>query len=199
MNPYEELGLSASATDEEIRQKYKSLAQQHHPDRGGDEEKFKRIKFAYEILSDSDARREYDTTGKINKDLTARNVALEELSHLAFNLIPTINPEHDDLILIMKNRVNGFRVDIFNNIQTCNTFINNLEKIIARIKRKKEGENIIRSIAETQLKQRQEELITFNRQLQVNDEMTQILEDYHYSMEEWTLFLQNQQPPSDVQ
>ena len=44
MNPYDELGVSVHATSEEIRQKYKTLAQIHHPDKGGDEETFKRIK-----------------------------------------------------------------------------------------------------------------------------------------------------------
>jgi len=39
------------------------LAVQHHPDKGGDEAKFKEISAAYEILSDSDKRSKYDKYG----------------------------------------------------------------------------------------------------------------------------------------
>jgi len=181
MNLYEELGLSSSATYEEIKQRYKSLAQVHHPDRGGDEEKFKQIKFAYVILSDPESRHQYDTSGKVYNDRTPRSCAIEDICHLARSVIPSINPEHDDLIIIMRERVNGFRTNICRNIETYNNYINNSQKVIDRIKRKDNGENMIRQIAETQLKQLQEELNVFNRQLLVNDEMLLILEDYDYN------------------
>ena len=77
MNPYEELGVSKNATTEEIKQRYRILAQLHHPDKGGDEEIFKRIKLAYEILSDFIRRKEYDSTGKMDQARDVRNEALE--------------------------------------------------------------------------------------------------------------------------
>ena len=65
MNLYDELELSKDCTSEEIKQKYRLLAQIYHPDKAvfGDEEKFKRIKLAYETLSDPVKRAEYDSTG----------------------------------------------------------------------------------------------------------------------------------------
>ena len=195
MSPYEELGLTFSATSEEIKQRYKSLAQIHHPDRGGDEEKFKRIKLAYEILIDPKLRHEYDTTGKINNDRTPRSCAIEDICHLARCLIPTINPEHDDLIFMMKARVNGFRANISQNIKTHNSYIINSQKIVDRIKRKDDGENMIRHIAEIQLQQLKNELNVFNKQLEVNDEMLLILEDYRYDKEDLSPIL-NITPPT---
>jgi curved DNA-binding protein len=50
MTPYQTLGLAPDATEEEIKKAYKRLAMKHHPDRGGDEAKFKEVKEAYEIL-----------------------------------------------------------------------------------------------------------------------------------------------------
>jgi DnaJ family protein A protein 2 len=46
INLYDILGVSKNATFEEIKTKYKSLAQQHHPDKGGDPDLFKKIKHA---------------------------------------------------------------------------------------------------------------------------------------------------------
>ena len=43
------LGLSKTASDAEIRKAYKKLTRIHHPDRGGDAEKFKEISMAYEV------------------------------------------------------------------------------------------------------------------------------------------------------
>jgi len=64
---YELLGVSKTATPEEIKKAYRKLALQYHPDRNqGDkesEEKFKEISHAYEIISDPQKRSHYDQFG----------------------------------------------------------------------------------------------------------------------------------------
>jgi molecular chaperone DnaJ len=65
-NYYEILGVSKTANDKEIKKKYKELAKIHHPDKGGDESKFKEISEAYEILSNSEKRENYDKFGDPN-------------------------------------------------------------------------------------------------------------------------------------
>jgi molecular chaperone DnaJ len=63
-NHYEALGVSKSATPEEIKKAYRTLALKHHPDRNPNdrkaEEKFKELAGAYEVLSDPKKRLEYD-------------------------------------------------------------------------------------------------------------------------------------------
>jgi DnaJ family protein A protein 2 len=63
MNPYDVLGVPRDADTTAIKSAYKDLAKQHHPDKGGDPEKFKELSGAYEILSDEGKRRHYDMTG----------------------------------------------------------------------------------------------------------------------------------------
>jgi molecular chaperone DnaJ len=60
---YEVLGLKKSATGDEIKKAYRKLAKEHHPDKGGSEDKFKEISEAYDTLSDSDKKANYDRFG----------------------------------------------------------------------------------------------------------------------------------------
>jgi len=61
---YHILGVTKSATDEEIKKAYRKLAHQYHPDKpGGNEAKFKEINEAYQILSDKNKRTQYDRFG----------------------------------------------------------------------------------------------------------------------------------------
>ena len=62
-NLYEVLGVQNSASQDEIKKVYRKLAVQHHPDKGGDSEKFKSITEAYNTLSDNNKRRDYDNRG----------------------------------------------------------------------------------------------------------------------------------------
>ena len=61
---YDTLGVSRSADGDEIKKAHRKLAILHHPDKGGDAEKFKEIQKAYEILSDDRKRQIYDETGQ---------------------------------------------------------------------------------------------------------------------------------------
>jgi DnaJ-class molecular chaperone len=66
--PYKVLGVSESATADEIKKAYRKAALKHHPDKGGDEEKFKEISKAYETLSDPEKRKLYDQFGEAAVD-----------------------------------------------------------------------------------------------------------------------------------
>jgi len=58
---YKELGIEKTATPEDIKKAYRKLVMVHHPDKGGNQEKFKKISESYEILSDPEKRKNYDT------------------------------------------------------------------------------------------------------------------------------------------
>lgn len=62
---YNILGVSKDASDDEIKKAYRKLAHKHHPDKqGGDEQKFKEINEAYQVLSDKKKRQQYDQFGQ---------------------------------------------------------------------------------------------------------------------------------------
>jgi DnaJ family protein A protein 2 len=58
---YDLLGVSRSASDQEIRKAYHKLAKTHHPDKNPETaEKFKEISFAYQVLTDENKRQIYE-------------------------------------------------------------------------------------------------------------------------------------------
>ena len=78
-NLYEELGLKTNANKGEIKSSYRRLVKKHHPDTGGNKEKFLAIQNAWEILNDPSKKEQYDKTlYSLHQTYTFENVNWEE-------------------------------------------------------------------------------------------------------------------------
>jgi curved DNA-binding protein CbpA len=181
-NPYDVLGVSADASPEEIKSKYKSLAQHHHPDKGGDEETFKKIKTAYEILIDPVRRKQYDTTGSTAQDRSIRDECLERLSRMFFSFAAEIDPERDDIVLKMRVETRKIKDESTHNIEVCKTFIKKLNTLITRLRFKQQGDDFLKSFAEKQLEIRNNELLNFQKQIMISEMMLELLENYEWGL-----------------
>jgi len=62
---YQILGVQKNASPDEIKKAYYKLAHKFHPDKGGDEKKFKEINEAYQVLSNKEKRSQYDRFGRV--------------------------------------------------------------------------------------------------------------------------------------
>jgi curved DNA-binding protein CbpA len=191
-NLYDELELPRNSTFEEIKQQYRILAQINHPDKGGNEEKFIRIKSAYETLIDPIKRQHYDSTGDYYEDTNISNEVGTRLSNMINHFTQQINPEIDDLILKMKVDIYEAQRNTNKAIVECTNNIHKLTIISKKIKLKKEsGDNFLKTIVESKITHKQNELSGHKRTLLVFDKMLEILDGYHFSMEDWQLYLQN--------
>jgi curved DNA-binding protein CbpA len=195
MNLYQELELAPGCTQEQIKQQYRVLAHLHHPDRGGDAEKFKRINLAYEVLSDPERRQEYDATGKINQDNSIRSEALGRLSNMVNQYVPDLNSEVEDLIVKMQADINQASRTLEADMERCRTNIRNAVIARDRIQLKTHnGENLLKNFVENLIERRQNDLAMFTRRMTVFNLMLEILNDYHYGSMSWNLMLGHPQP-----
>ena len=64
MSHYQTLGITKSATQAEIKKAYRKLSMKHHPDKGGNEEKFKEIADAYAVVGNDKKRQQYDAVAE---------------------------------------------------------------------------------------------------------------------------------------
>jgi len=72
---YEVLGIERGASRDDVKKAFRKLAHKYHPDKGGDEAKFKELNEAYQVLSDDKKRTEYDRYGRVFGDFSARGRA----------------------------------------------------------------------------------------------------------------------------
>lgn len=73
-NPYRVLGLKKNATKDQIKAAFRKLVLKHHPDTGGDPERFKELHFAYKLLIDDARRARYDETGVVDEPKAKQEV-----------------------------------------------------------------------------------------------------------------------------
>jgi curved DNA-binding protein CbpA len=162
---YDDLELPKTCTSEEIKQKYRILAQLHHPDKGGDVEKFKRMKLAYEVLSDPIKREHYDSTGDHYNDVNIDSEVMARLAMMVTQFVQHINPEIDDLILKMRIEIRALQQLTNSAIIECNNLIHKMNSISKKIKLKKEGENVLKSVIDKKVLGLHTELIHHKRGL----------------------------------
>jgi curved DNA-binding protein CbpA len=111
---YEELGVSQSATAEEIKTAYRKASKRTHPDVGGDADGFRRVSLAYEVLSDPARRERYDATGEDGTESgpTARDVIVSVWDQV----LETFSPG-DDLLKLLQHGLDGALRTIDGNIR----------------------------------------------------------------------------------
>ena len=182
MNPYTELDIPDDASLETIKQRYRTLAQMHHPDKGGDEELFKRIKLAYEILSDPVRRKQYDITGETTTT-NAKDEALANIIQIILHVVPGFNADQDDLIAIAENETKAMLDMVNNDIQNTEMQIKKFEIVLKKLRIKTAGENILENIIVKQIQIRKKDLVVFYKNVKVCMLMQEILKDYEYGLQ----------------
>ena len=185
MTLYEELELQPNCSFDDIKQQYRTLASIHHPDKGGDEERFKRIKFAYEVLSDPVRRKQYDETKTTNIADDIHKEAINTLANIFFSIIPNFDCNNGNLVNVMKDEVNRLKVSALADLAKNETYIKNLEVVKSKLKTKNPNdENIIMAFVEKQLETRNNDRKLFEHRIKLSEEMMLVMENHDYGFVE---------------
>jgi molecular chaperone DnaJ len=130
---YSVLGVSKSSDQAAIKKAYRTLAKEKHPDSGGDEEEFKEINEAYEVLSDSDKKSNYDAYGHSKPNQQGFNPNFRDMfnnSNFGFNpRNQSMNKKGSDLRLNIKvsleeifdGSVKGIKYNRHSACMSCNS------------------------------------------------------------------------------
>lgn len=140
MNLYEALGVAKDATSAQIRKAYRSLAKAHHPDAGGDPDKFHAIALANEVLQDEAKRARYDETGEVpgasNPDGEALSIIGALVDEMTQDIVRKDGLEHEDLIGRLVKKVDEQIKALLSHRKEAEKFADKAAKLRARFKAK---------------------------------------------------------------
>jgi len=130
-NYYNILDVKPNASLDEIKKAYRALAKVHHPDAGGNEEIFKEIQQAYDVLSDSEKRARYDRGEDVSSPQNTR-----EMQAKAF--LYTLFEQCIDKYGITRDPFELMKESVKENIKSLEKEKNNQEKRKKKFERAKE-------------------------------------------------------------
>lgn len=159
-DPYEVLGVSKEATQEEITKAYRRAAQRAHPDRpGGSHDRIALVNTAYAILRDATARAQWDqsrTTGTPMSDEQKALTLLRGAAYAAINQVMNgTNP-----IEAIRSAIDGQVGGCQHARVACHKEIEALQKVRRRLKGP--PENFLATLIDREIQAREEKLPTFD-------------------------------------
>lgn len=150
MSPYEALGLNVDAGNAQIRAAYRKLSAIHHPDKeGGDEEKFRQVKDAYDVLIDADRRARYDKTGRTDKSPVTPEAIRNVMSGMINGVIDherpdgtTDDPVWEDIKFKIIMSIKASRREVTLNLKQVDKRLSRAKKLASRFKARQDDDPV---------------------------------------------------------
>ena len=186
MTLYEIVGVAKTATKSQIKKAYRMKANVHHPDKGGDPEKFKRLVLAYNILFDEEKRARYDAGESPDAISKAALSEDQQILTLVLGLfcqaVATGNPDRQDIIQAIRMSVNqSMQTFSVESIKEQN-FIKKFESAAKRMKTKG-PDNAFVAAAKSQIETHQRNIAKVEEQLRIGRGALKFLEAYSYEID----------------
>lgn len=181
---YGELGVDADATPDEIKAAHRRAVRQHHPDAGGEPDRFLAIQRAYNVLSDASKREEYDRTGRVNEhdaEALLRAQAKNVVAGLFLALVDTADVIHNDVVGLMRERVTEAIAGIEAQIDATRGKQARLREMKIRLRRLVgEGVDELGALAEANAANEEARITALEDALKINRAAIALLEEYRY-------------------
>ena len=191
---YKILDIKKDATTDEIKKAYKKLSKVHHPDKGGDEEKFKQISLAHKILTDESKRSDYDKYGVIDDSviMNTEKQAIDVLCLLINRLLEQAEKADErlylkiDFIKQIKDSLKKEETEIKRRIKEADKSIKQLKEIQKRIKCLNKN-NIMDNLFKTRISYHINSKNVCNKTFIINNKACEIINDYKFDKEDMTI------------
>lgn len=184
------LGVSKSATDKEIKAAYRKLAMRWHPDRNAGsveaEEKFKKIKEAYEVLSDAVRRAHFDTTGDY-KQATAKD---DELTRTFITLFQSILQNlgtralHVDIVDSLRKELRRQDSQRLSNIENLKGQLDFKVKVRDKFTYKGEGNPLLIEVLQTEISNSELQIAQLEGYAEMGKRMLEMCDEYSYNADD---------------
>lgn len=186
MNLYDQLGVHASATKEQIKRAYRKKALKEHPDHGGSEVEFKKTAVAHRILSDDEKRARYDK-GENPDSINCVQTDEQKAAELIISIFDKV-VEHNGTDLIRHDLIDIIRCNL---VAVKNKAASELAVIDGKIEKFKitikkinhPGVNIISRYAASKCADLEKSKCKFQDQIKISDAGIKMLKDYSYNVE----------------
>lgn len=180
-NLYDILAVAKDATQDAIKKAHRALVKKHHPDKGGDEQTFKEIQRAYDVLGNEDRRKHYDATGE---EEPKRDSFHEQFAMFVNHvIIPKLEESKDtnvDIITIGTNELEDCVEKAESAIDEIEKHIKKLTPAVDKIKRKNEGANLIQMILEDKISKHHKKLAQVKEEKEFFERALEEMENYTY-------------------
>jgi curved DNA-binding protein CbpA len=183
-NLYDALHADPGDITDTIKNLYRKLAKRMHPDVGGDPEAFRRIQFAYGVLSDPERRKRYDETGEIDHQSidNRRAAALQRISmeigkHFDAFIMRGFSPQFDpsgwDMIGLVREQLGQELATVKEQVEIGTKAIAFYGKMQKKFKKHGGGPNALADMMAAKIKQSNESLAMLAKAI---EELTYALE-----------------------
>jgi hypothetical protein len=220
---YQILGIKRSAAQSEIQKAYRRRAKTLHPDTGGSVEAFGELSTAYTVLSDSDRRERYDTTGEV-APVRPNNLDASAIEIIAQKLGLVIHAEQDvtsmDIAALLDQAIRDDIAERKSGMSGLRRAMERARKLRDRVKRRAQGQdNMLARVldwhattAKTHIKKNEEAIRSMERALDIlkdysfaddvtlaaADDVAGALRDALKALDELAVMLNATQPAPDV-
>lgn len=190
---YEVLGLTETATPDQIKKAYRKLAQKHHPDKDGgdgDGTEFKLVKEAYEVLSDPERRARYDRDGTYRHD--GRQTEEERINAFAMNALASLLHrliegtewvEHTDILELIRSEVRKMTENDKADLAGYQKSKAKHERAMGRIKAK-EGDNLAAFAIQRVINEIDSKIKNEEENIKIGEHLMGILDNHEYEVTE---------------
>lgn len=184
---YETIGVSRTATPEEIKKAYKQKAKELHPDKeGGDEEKMKALVTAYQVLSDPDRRAKYDNTGEIDEDNEEAQITemMIQVFMLQLSQVPADELPYTDMVKKSKGKVYEAITNTRKEIKRAHEEIKTLTDVRNRLTRRNSQDNILSGTVQSAIDTLTGAIKQAEEHLRILDLVHKGFDDYHFRVDQ---------------